>query len=477
MASRLDGAKALTWLAAVALAALGWWFGSGLRPLWWLTWLAPLPVLWLAPRVRRLWAALAAFAAFGLGGLNQWGYLHTAIGLPLPTVVYAIALPGVAFALCVLLYRRLLVRGHPLAATCAMPATWIAIEYFNNLTSPHGTFGNIAYTQMEALPILQVAAVTGIWGIGFLVLLVPASLAVQTAPSCGTRGRRWSAGLTALLVIAAVAFGSWRLQVPAESSLRIGLVSLEKPVRPALSDADGQLLQRRYVDAIAGLAKAGARMLVIPETSFATSATTVPALAALAKQYGIAVAAGIDFKGDPRAERNMLMVFSPASASPATYSKHHLIPGFESQYTPGDTYTMLAGAPRTGLAICKDMDFLDIGHAYAARQAQLLLVPAWDFGIDGWLHGRMAIMRGVESGFAIARAARTGRLTLSDDRGRVIAEASSEQHDATLLGELPLHNTRTLYARWGDWFAWLDLMTLLGCLALALWPRRAAHLP
>jgi len=38
--------------------------------------------------------------------------------------------------------------------------------------------------------------------------------------------------------------------------------------------------------------------------------------------------------------------------------------------------SMLDDVPRIGLAICKDMDFQDIGNAYAARNAQLLLVPA-----------------------------------------------------------------------------------------------------
>ena len=155
--------------------------------------------------------------------------------------------------------------------------------------------------------------------------------------------------------------------------------------------------------------------------------------------------------------------------SPATYNKRHLLVGLE-QYTPGDSYTLLEGTPRIGLAICKDMDFHDTGHAYAARHVQLLLVPASDFTVDGWLHSRMAIMRGVESGFAIARAAHSGRLTLSDDRGRVLAEASSEKHNAELVGELPLRETHTLYAQWGDWFAWLDLAGLIVLLGLALRP-------
>jgi apolipoprotein N-acyltransferase len=470
MASKLDGSALLTWLCATALAALGWWFGSGVQPLWWFTWLAPLPVLWLAPRVRAPVAALAAFAAFAIGGFNQWDYLHHYIGLPLPFIAYAIGLPGVALALCVLLFRRLLLRGSSLLATLAVPTAWLAIEYISSLLSPHGTFGSIGYTQMDALPILQVAAVAGLWGISFLVLLVPAAIAVLLTPQAAKRDRLIVAVSTVVVLAVSLAYGGWRLQAPAVSTMRIGLVSLEKPIRPALADADGQALQARYVDAVSRLADQGAQLVLIPETSFATPDANLPALAQLATQRGITVAAGIDFKGDPRAEQNMLTVFQPAAASPATYSKQHLIPGFERQYTPGGSYTMLGGGPRIGLAVCKDMDFHDIGRAYAARNAQLLLVPAWDFSIDGWLHGRMAIMRGVESGFAVARAPRSGRLTLSDDRGRVVAEASSEQHDAELVGDLPLRETRTLYGRWGDWFAWLNLLGLAACLAFALRP-------
>ena len=115
---------------------------------------------------------------------------------------------------------------------------------------------------------------------------------------------------------------------------------------------------------------------------------------------------------------------------------------------------------RTGLAICKDMDFHDTGAAYSALYSNLLLVPAWDFQADGWMHSRMGIMRGVENGFAIARAARRGSLTLSDDRGRVVAEADDAHGDAQVVGDLPLHQTRTLYARWGDWFAWVSMALL-----------------
>jgi apolipoprotein N-acyltransferase len=471
MASRLDFRALSAWLAVVALSALGWWLGSGLQPLWWATWLAPLPVLLLATRTRARWAALAAFAAYLLGGFNEWTYARDYIGLPIPVIAFVLGLPALTLALGVLLFRRLLRRQHAMGAALAMPAVWVAIEYLNSLVSPHGTWGSIAYTQMNALPVIQVAAITGLWGVGFLVLWLPAAVATQALPQTSRRSRLVTMATALSLLVAALTYGIARLQTPAQTTLRIGLASLHEPQQPPLLDPAGQALEARYADAIRRLANDGARLVVLPETSFATDAPTVPGFAQLAQQHDLILDVGIDSGEDPHARRNLSMVFQPGLATPTTYAKHHLLPGLES-FTPGQTYRMLDGRPRIGLAICKDMDFHDIGRAYAAREAQLLLVPANDFTVDGWLHSRMAIMRSVESGFALARAARNGRLTLSDDRGRVLAEASSERRDAQLVGDLPLRSTQTVYSHWGDWFAWLDLAMLVALLGLAWLPAR-----
>lgn len=472
MASRHDYSALWTWFAATALSALCWWFGSGIHPQWWLTWLAPLPVLWLAPRVRAHSAALSAFVAYAAGSLSVWTYLHTYIGLPWLFDVYAISASGVMLMLCVLLYRRLLLRGHTLAAALAVPTMWVAIEYINNLLSPHATFTSLSYTQMDALAVIQIAAITGIWGIGFLLLLVPTAIALQATPHASRRSRITVAVLTAILLAGTVAYGGWRLQTPATGTIRVGLVSLQKPTQAALSEPEGQALQARYMEAFDRLANGGARIVLAPEGTFASADTSISAFSQLSKQRDLIVGSGVDFNGDPRGHRNMLIMFQPGETSPVTYIKHHLLPGMDP-FIPGDSYTMLQGSPRIGLAICKDMDFHDIGNTYAARRAQLLLVPASDFTVDGWLHSRIAIMRGVESGFAVARAAHAGRLTLSDDRGRVVAEASSEARDAELVGDLPLRETRTFYAQWRDWFAWVDLVALAACLLLAFVPRKA----
>jgi len=120
------------------------------------------------------------------------------------------------------------------------------------------------------------------------------------------------------------------------------------------------------------------------------------------------------------------------------------------------------------------MDFPQLSRQYGNLGVGLLLVPAWDFNADGWLHGRMAILRGVESGFSIARSAKQGILTVSDDRGRVLAqrETTTGTPFVTLVADVPVRHSATLYNRFGDWFANLNFALFACLLALSLLPRR-----
>lgn len=97
------------------------------------------------------------------------------------------------------------------------------------------------------------------------------------------------------------------------------------------------------------------------------------------------------------------------------------------------------------------------------------MVPAWDFVVDNAWHGHIAVMRGVEDGFSLVRSAKNGFLTVSDWRGRIVAEARSDSAPfATLIADVPAEHHDTLYQHWGDWFAWLA-MGLLAFLLVRLW--------
>jgi apolipoprotein N-acyltransferase len=168
----------------------------------------------------------------------------------------------------------------------------------------------------------------------------------------------------------------------------------------------------------------------------------------------------------PSAVFNSSRLYSADGKLEANYDKHHLIPGVEPE-KPGDKRVILdEPSGRWGLQICKDMDFPRLSREYAADGANLLLVPAWDFNLDGWLHGRMAVLRAVENGFALARSARNGLLTLSDNRGRILAEAATVPgRFVSITGNVNGSREETFYARAGDWFAWLCVAVFVSLLA------------
>jgi apolipoprotein N-acyltransferase len=117
-----------------------------------------------------------------------------------------------------------------------------------------------------------------------------------------------------------------------------------------------------------------------------------------------------------------------------TYAKHHLIPGIEAPFAPGSSTLRFDGA---GIAICKDLDFQDTARENAG--ARVLFVPAWDFTSDAELHRRMAVMRGVEGGFALVRSARDGYLSVHDAWGRLLAEKrSSAEAVALAIVDVPV---------------------------------------
>ncbi|MCH6255671.1 hypothetical protein MLD52_03880 [Puniceicoccaceae bacterium K14] len=190
-------------------------------------------------------------------------------------------------------------------------------------------------------------------------------------------------------------------------------------------------------------------------------ATIQKMLHAFAQTHHTSILVGLSHKHGETVS-NQATLFHPDQTEHA-YTKRHLIPGLENAYTKGDSLTKIQKYDTNwGIAICKDLDFVDTGKDYGKRSINLLLVPAWDFGDDAYLHARMATLRGVESGFAIARSSRNGNLSISDNRGRILSE-TPVNGDAftTLVHTFNASHTPTLYLALGDWLGWACLITSL----------------
>ena len=217
------------------------------------------------------------------------------------------------------------------------------------------------------------------------------------------------------------------------------------------------------------IAARGVQVVVLPEKSAVVNDATQPAVDAffgsLSNRTGVAITVGVTYEAADMIEYNQARLYRPFQPV-LTYAKHHLLPPFESEFTPGKTLTTFALADaRLGVGICKDMDFTPLSRKYGRHGAGLMLVPAIDFDVDRTFHGHMAIMRGVESGFTVARSARRGYLTVSDDRGRILGQVRSDSAPfATVLVNVPVAHDWTLFLAWGDWFAWLAIALLASAL-------------
>jgi apolipoprotein N-acyltransferase len=464
-----SGAAAVLVAAATALLL---WFGNGLDPWWPLMWFAPLPVLWFA--LRRSWwlAGLTTAAAWLAGCFNLWSYFHL-VGIPFVAWLSIFGAVAIVAAGAVLLFRALVLRGALWSGLIAFPAAWVAMEWVRNLTTPHGTAGSIAYTQLKFLPFLQLASITGPWGMSFLLLCFPAALAIGLHLRKRAPKRALRVVAATLAVLAAVlVFGTIRLMMtPRGQQVKVGLIASDtlENVNVAGNGADAGRLFASYTVEAKRLAapqdgQSGAQAIVLPEKLGAVldseNGTADPIFQRLADRTGATIVVGqvhvAESPKDRPAKYNQARIYQPQEPV-LSYDKEHMLPPFESSLTPG---TALVTLPKHvepwGVAICKDMDFTPLSRKYGNADVGLMLVPAWDFNMDRGWHGHIAVMRGVEDGFSLVRAAKDGYLTVSDNRGRVVAEARSDAAPfATLLASVPAAHSATVYLLLGDWFAWL----------------------
>jgi apolipoprotein N-acyltransferase len=454
-------------ILAISATAAMFYFGNGLNPLWPLVWFAPLPVLLFGLRSRWWPTALVTIAAMLAGNLNMWSYFTKTLGMP-ATVWFAIFIAASAlFAAGVLLFRALVLRGAIWSGLVALPAFWVTSEYMRNLMTPHGSAGSLAYSQLRFLPFLQLASITGPWGMSFVLLLFPAALAIglhlrQTSP----RRAFQVAGVGIGVVVAVLTFGAVRLITPMSQTVRVGLIASDLKANASVTDpgTNTEKLFREYASVAESLAARGAQAIVIPEKLGVVvegkSAETDALMRSLAARTGATVVAGVVDVDGP-VKYNQARIYVPG-LDVQRYDKQHMLPPFESNLKPGTTLSLLPRPhEKWGVAICKDMDFASPARLYGEAAVGLLLVPAWDFVVDGAWHGHIAIMRGVEDGLGIARAAKNGFLTVSDNRGRIVGEVSSNSAPfASLLVDVPAAHSWTVYQFLGDWFPWAAIALL-----------------
>lgn len=453
----------MTSIICALLTAIGYYFSINLGEQWWLAWLAPIPILWLAFGQAPRWKVfLAAWLAYALGSSS----MLRAYGGTLPALVMAEALlgPSLLFAGAVMAGRRLYRTHGPFAGMLAFACVFCALDFLVGFNQGGGAAQSPALSLVGAPALMQLAAFFGYPVLTFLIGFIPAGIAASV-----TSGRRAPAVVALVLFALNAGFGYWRILTPPETTMRVALIDSDD-VMGKIHSADRDAALKAidaYVNAMDGLANQQVQLVVLPENI----AQIAPEwrdeaegrLAAVATKLHATLVAGFNTTVGS-ASRNVSWAFDPGVSEPLVYEKRRLVPVLETKlYTPGPGPKVMENG--IGLEICKDMDFPVMQRADAvATHPKLLAVPAWDFVKDDFAHARPAVLRSVENGVPMARSARNGLLTLNDRYGRIVTKVRTVDGFSVVVGELPLagRGGNTVYDRIGDVFGWGSVILALG---------------
>jgi apolipoprotein N-acyltransferase len=432
------------------------------------------------------------------GGLPE----VVAIGLCALLVLYQSIYIGLVAVLVGSSVRRLGVRGVWLT-----PVFWVAAEWLRGTLFGGFPWVPLGSSQVTVLPVAQLASLAGVSGISFLIVLVGTAAAAVAL----TRRRghlAGAAGVAWLLVLVSLA-GARRVAnqslTASGTPMRVGLVQGNIPQDQKWDDRYRDAIITRYVGLSRNVIANGAQVVVWPEASTPFFLNREGALSApirnLASGSRTPFVIGTD-EAEGDAIFNAASVIKADGQPGPVYKKIHLVPFGEfvplkrvlffigplvqavSDFTPGTDATVLdlGNGLRAGVSICYESTYPSLTRAFVNNGANLLVVitnDAW-FGNSSaaYQHYEMGVMRAIENGRYLVRAANTGITAAVDPYGRVLTRA--EMFDAlSVTADVRLINStdgRTIYTRTGDLVAWISTAITL-VLALAFRRRRTESIP
>lgn len=408
-------------------------------------------------------------------------------------------------------------RRWPAAAWVLAPCWWVSLEFMRTYALTGLPWGLLGYSQFQWLSLIQIANVTGVYGVSFLIVLVNASVFVLLRRMAAVRGNEGQGGssgapapdglprpwvppvVAAAAVLSVWLYGMSQLTFPSSPTLTVGIVQANIDQAQKWDPAYRLETLARY-DRLTKTVSADADVILWPEAAtpfvfarevgYQTLVVETIQKAQVPLVFG-SPAIGRHADGRP-ALMNSAYVLSPDGHVNGRYDKQHLVPFGEyvplksvlffldklvegiGDFQPGTGPTLLsipheAGPVPFGVAICYEVIFPDLVRRLAAGGSAFLVTltnDAW-FGstVAPYQHFAMVVFRAVEHRLAFARAANTGISGVIDPTGRILA-ATPLFAERTFTRTIPLGAPTTFYTRFGDLFAWTCVILSLFLLLL-----------
>ena len=360
----------------------------------------------------------------------------------------------------------------------AVPALWVATEFLRGrvMGQPWGLLG---YTQHAELALVQIASVTGVYGVSFVLALGNTVVAHMLAMT--PRVRRGFVPIAASIVVIAVTWLGGRLAmlVPpgGEAAHQIAIVQTNVAPRLQWTRAYTDTQLAAHIRATESLPVDAASLVVWPENSVPRYLEQEPMLAVELASLARRHHADLLF-GGPRYEdghtynaarlittsgrngghydKRRLVLF--AEEKPLAFAVHSGADESPEEFSQGSGSGVLQSFIPIGVSICHEIVHPDLIRDSVRDGAELLV----NIANDGWLDGgyqfagkqhlAMAVFRAVETRRFVVRAATTGTSAVIDPYGRIVASQAPDTAGVVTAGVRGIRAV-TPYVRFGDLFA------------------------
>ncbi|UCD84672.1 MAG: apolipoprotein N-acyltransferase [Deltaproteobacteria bacterium] len=446
--------------------------------------------------------------------ITHYGKLPAAVGfLAWPLAVIALSSLVAILALFTgtftLLTRWLHLRLR-LPFVLTAPFLWVTLEYVRSFFLSGFPWASLGYSQYLNLPLIQIAELTGVYGISFEIILVNAALCqfINGFLSLPRKLHLIESIVAGGCLLLTVSFGSWRLQelntiLPIFPRLRVGLTQGNIEQDQKWNEHSREETINIYESLTRDAAKTGVDLVIWPETAapfyFQANERYRPRILNTAtenKTYLLFGSPGYRYKDRKMRYFNSAFLVSPGGKVLGQYDKIHLVPFGEyvpiplkwflpiikrwvegiGGFSAGKEETILAiPKARFGVLICYEIIFPALARKFVKKGANFLVTitnDAW-FGRTSapYQHLSMVTLRAVENRTGIARAANTGITALIEPTGKISSATKIFTRD-WLTGEVKVRVKQTFYTRFGDIFAWLCTLVSTVFIVMALFKRK-----
>jgi apolipoprotein N-acyltransferase len=391
-----------------------------------------------------------AFLLSCLTGIIFWtGIIYWLIHVTVPGTILLILYLSLYFGLF-----GLIIKGNRLwtidYGLLFIPSTWVLLEFLRAHLLTGFPWALLGYSQYLNLPIIQIADITGTWGVSFLVMMTNVAIYLVFSRQHFSFSEIKKYSIPILSIIISLSYGYYKLHHRPSSTdqrpIKISVIQGNIPQELKWNTQSKDYIMDKYLEITRWAAKESSDLIIWPEAALPVILEEEPVYfektKELVKEIKVPLLLGAVTFRNNFYYNSALLISKEDSKILKIYDKLHLVPFGEyiplknifpflktvvpiGDITPGTEYKVFKLPITFSVLICFEDLFPQISREFVKKGADFLI----NITNDAWYkktpaayqHLQASVFRAVENRIFLARAANTGVSGFINPDGKIIS--------------------------------------------------------